>query len=195
MTAALPLASVSDLEAALGRDLNETEKRRAEFVLDKLSAAFRDRAHQTFTVEQYTHRLKVDGGGRLFPTRTPLLAVHSVTTDDGTPVAWQLRHGFVQVDMPASDFLVVTYSAGLAEVPATVRLQLADSARRILTIPDAAAQGATQSTDTTGPFTQSRQYATWAVGGQALLSPDDQALADAYRPRRAGHVWVMGGAS
>lgn len=194
MTAALPLASVSDLEAALGRDLNETEKRRAEFVLDKLSAAFRDRARQTFTVEQYTHRLKVDGGGRLFPTRTPLLAVHSVTTDDGTPVAWQLRHGFVQVDMPASDFLVVTYSAGLAEVPATVRLQLADSARRILTIPDAAAQGATQSTDTTGPFTQSRQYATWAVGGQALLSPDDQALADSYRPRRAGHVWVMGGA-
>ena len=91
MTAALPLASVSDLEAALGRDLNETEKRRAEFVLDKLSAAFRDRARQTFTVEQYTHRLKVDGGGRLFPTRTPLLAVHSVTTDDGTPVAWQLR--------------------------------------------------------------------------------------------------------
>ncbi len=195
MTAALPLASVSDLEAALGRDLNETEKRRAEFVLDKLSAAFRDRARQTFTVEQYTHRLKVDGGGRLFPTRTPLLAVHSVTTDDGTPVAWQLRHGFVQVDMPASDFLVVTYSAGLAEVPATVRLQLADSARRILLIPDAAAQGATQATDTTGPFTQSRQYATWAVGGQALLSPDDQALADAYRPRRAGHVWVMGGAS
>lgn len=194
MTAALPLASVSDLEAALGRDLNETEKRRAEFVLDKLSAAFRDRARQTFTVEQYTHRLKVDGGGRLFPTRTPLLAVHSVTTGDGTPVAWQLRHGFVQVDMPASDFLVVTYSAGLAEVPATVRLQLADSARRILTIPDAAAQGATQSTDTTGPFTQSRQYATWAVGGQALLSPDDQALADSYRPRRAGHVWVMGGA-
>lgn len=195
MTATLPLATVSDLEAALGRDLNETEKRRAEFVLDKLSAAFRDRARQNFTVEQYTHRLKVDGGGRLFPTRTPLLAVHSVTTDDGTPVAWQLRHGFLQVDMPASDFLVVTYSAGLAEVPATVRLQLADSARRILTIPDAAAQGATQSTDTAGPFTQSRQYAAWAVGGQALLSPDDQALADAYRPRRAGHVWVMGGAS
>ena len=127
--AALPLATVSDLEAALGRDLDETEKRRAEFVLDKLSAAFRERARQTFTVEQYTHRLKVDGGGRLFPTRTPLIAVHSVTTDDGTPVAWQLRHGFVQVDMPASDFLVATYSAGLAEVPAAVRLQLADSAR------------------------------------------------------------------
>ena len=193
MTAALPLASVSDLEAALGRDLNETEKRRAEFVLDKLSAAFRDRARQTFTVEQYTHRLKVDGGGRLFPTRTPLLAVHSVTTDDGTPVAWQLRHGFVQVDMPASDFLVVTYTAGLSEVPAAVRLQLADSARRILLLPDAAAQGAAQSTDTTGPFTQSRQYATWAVGGQVLLSPDDQALADSFRPRRAGHVWVMQG--
>lgn len=189
--AALPLATVSDLEAALGRDLNETEKRRAEFVLDKLSAAFRDRARQTFTVEKYTHRLKVDGGGRIFPTRTPLLAVHSVTTDDGTPVTWQLRHGFVQVDKPASDFLVVTYSAGLAEVPAAVRLQLADSVRRIMSIDAAAAHGATQATDTTGPFTQTRQYASWAIGGQALLSPDDQALADSFRPRRAGHVWVM----
>ena len=185
--AALPLATVSDLEAALGRDLDETEKRRAEFVLDKLSAAFRDRARQTFTVEQYTHRLKVDGGGRIFPTRTPLIAVNSVTTDDGTPVAWQLRHGFVQVDIPASDFLVVTYSAGLSEVPAAVRLQLADSARRIMSI-DAAA---THATDTTGPFTQTRQYASWAIGGQALLSPDDQALADSFRPRRSGHVWVM----
>ena len=180
----VPLVTVEDIEAALGRPLTDSESARATFIADKLAEAFKARARQTFTVEQYTHRLKVDAGGRVVPTRAPLISVEAVTTDDGQAIPYTVRHGFI----------VVTYAAGFSEVPAAVRLQLADSVRRILLIPDAAAQGATQMTETTGPFTQTRQYATWAVGGQAILSPDDQALADAYRPRRAGHVWVMGGA-
>lgn len=189
----VPLVTVEDIEAALGRTLSDEEKPRALFVADKLSEAFRQRARQSFTVETYVHRLKVDAGGRVFPTRAPLVEVLAVFTDEGAPVRYAQRHGYIYVYPWSSDFVVVTYAAGLSAVPAAVRLQLADSVRRILLIPDAAAQGATQATDTTGPFTQSRQYATWAVGGQALLSPDDQALADVYRPRRAGHVWVMGG--
>lgn len=190
----VPLVTVEDIEAALGRPLTDSESARATFIADKLAEAFRQRARQTFTVEAYTHRLKVDAGGRVVPTRAPLVSVEAVTTDDGQAIPYNVRHGFIQVGAPANEFVVVTYEAGLSEVPAAVRLQLADSARRILLIPDAAAQGVTQMTETTGPFTQTRQYATWAVGGQALLSPDDQALADAYRPRAAGHVWVMGGA-
>ena len=190
----VPLVTVEDIEAALGRPLTDSESARATFIADKLAEAFKARARQTFTVEQYTHRLKVDAGGRVVPTRAPLVAVEAVTTDDGQAIPYHVRHGFIQVTSPANEFVVVTYTAGLAEVPAAVRLQLADSVRRILLIPDAVAQGATQMTETTGPFTQTRQYATWAVGGQSLLSPDDQALADAYRPRSAGHVWVMGGA-
>lgn len=189
-----PLVDIEDIEAALGRTLSDEEKPRALFVADKLSEAFRQRARQSFTVETYVHRLKVDAGGRVFPTRAPLVEVLAVFTDEGAPVRYAQRHGYIYVYPWSGDFVVVTYTAGLSAVPAAVRLQLADSVRRILLIPDAAAQGATQATETTGPFTQSRQYATWAVGGQALLSPDDQALADAYRPRRAGHVWVMGGA-
>lgn len=188
-----PLVDIEDIEAALGRTLSDEEKPRALFVADKLSEAFRKRARQSFTVETYVHRLKVDGGGRVFPTRAPLVEVLAVFTDEGAPVTYEKRHGFLFVRAWCSDFVVVTYTAGLTEVPVAVRLQLADSARRIMSIDAAAAHGATQATDTTGPFTQTRQYATWAVGGQALLSPDDQALADAYRPRRAGHVWVMGG--
>lgn len=188
-----PLVDIEDIEAALGRTLSDEEKPRALFVADKLSAAFRQRARQTFAVETYVHRLKVDGGGRVFPTRAPLVEVLAVFTDEGAPVAYEKRHGHIFVQAWCSDFVVVTYTAGLTEVPVAVRLQLADSARRIMSIDDAAAHGATQATETTGPFTQTRQYATWAVGGQALLSPDDQALADSYRPRRAGHVWVMGG--
>nr|DAJ25350.1 MAG TPA: head to tail adaptor [Caudoviricetes sp.] len=190
----VPLVTVEDIEAALGRPLTDSESARAMFIADKLAEAFRQRARQTFSVEAYTHRLKVDAGGRVVPTRAPLVSVEAVTTDDGQAIPYNVRHGFIQVGAPANEFVVVTYEAGLSEVPAAVRLQLADSARRILLIPDAAAQGVTQMTETTGPFTQTRQYATWAVGGQALLSPDDQALADAYRPRAAGHVWVMGGA-
>ena len=190
----VPLVTVEDIEAALGRPLTDSESARATFIADKLAEAFRQRARQTFSVEAYTHRRKVDAGGRVVPTRAPLVAVKAVTTDDGQAIPYNVRHGFIQVGAPANEFVVVTYEAGLSEVPAAVRLQLADSVRRILLIPDAAAQGATQMTETTGPFTQTRQYATWAVGGQAILSPDDQALADAYRPRRAGHVWVMGGA-
>ena len=190
----VPLVDIEDIEAALGRALSDEEKPRALFVADKLSEAFRQRARQTFTVETYVHRLKVHAGGRAFPTRAPLVEVLAVFTDEGAPVTYEKRHGHIYVRAWCSDFVVVTYTAGLSEVPVAVRLQLADSARRILSVPDAAAQGATQVTETTGPFTQSRQYATWAVGGQALLSPDDQALADSYRPRRAGHVWVMGGA-
>lgn len=190
----VPLVDLEDIEAALGRMLSDEEKPRALFVVDKLSEAFRRRARQTFTVETYVHRLKVDADGRVFPTRAPIMEVLAVFTDEGAPVEYEQRHGYIYVYPWSGDFVVVTYAAGLSTVPAAVRLQLADSARRILSIPDAAAQGATQATDTTGPFTQSRQYAAWAVGGQALLSPDDQALADSYRPRRAGHVWVMGGA-
>ena len=189
-----PLVDLEDIEAALGRTLSDEEKPRALFVADKLSEAFRQRARQSFTVETYVHRLKVDGGGRVFPTRAPLVEVLAVFTDEGAPVRYERRHGYIYVYPWCGDFVVVTYTAGLTEVPVAVRLQLADSVRRVLLIPDAAAQGAAQATETTGPFTQTRQYATWAVGGQALLSPDDQALADSYRPRRAGHVWVMGGA-
>lgn len=189
----VPLVDLEDIEAALGRTLSDEEKPRALFVADKLSEAFRRRARQTFTVETYVNRLKVDAGGRVFPTRAPLVEVLAVFTDEGAPVRYAQRHGYIYVYPWSGDFVVVTYTAGMPAVPAAVRLQLADSARRVLSIPDAAAQGATQATDTTGPFTQSRQYAAWAVGGQALLSPDDQALADSYRPRRAGHVWVMGG--
>ena len=171
----VPLVTVEGIEAALGRPLTDSESARATFIADKLAEAFKARARQTFTVEAYTHRLKVDAGGRVVPTRAPLVSVEAVTTDDGQAIPYNVRHGFIQVGAPANEFVVVTYEAGLAEVPA-------------------AAQGATQMTETTGPFTQTRQYATWAVGGQAILSPDDQALADAYRPQRAGHVWVMGGA-
>jgi len=60
----VPLVTVEDIEAALGRPLADSESARAMFIADKLGEAFRQRARQTFSVEAYTHRLKVDAGGR-----------------------------------------------------------------------------------------------------------------------------------
>lgn len=196
MAGLTPLASPDDVASALGRALTSAESARAAFVLSKLSAAFRAAARQAFAVERYMHRLKADGG-RVWPTRAPLRAVHAVTTDDGTPLPYQVRHGFIELAQDAADgpeFVVVSYDAGLDTVPEEVRLQIADSARRVLSISGAAAEGATQVTETTGPFSESRQMASWAVGGQAILSPDDEALAVRYRPSRHPHVWVMAGA-
>ena len=86
----------------------------------------------------------------------------------------------------------MTYQAGYREVPDVVATQIADSVARILKIDPRAAAGRTQTSVTTGPFSESGTFATWAVGGQAMLSPDDIALARQYRPRRNGNVWVAG---
>ena len=47
----VPLVTVEDIEAALGRPLTDSESARATFIADKLAEAFRQRARQTFTVE------------------------------------------------------------------------------------------------------------------------------------------------
>lgn len=185
-----PLATVEDVEAAFGGEMTAEQKSRADFVLAKLSAAFRRSARQTFTVETYTHRLKVDAG-HVLPHRTPVVEVINVFDDEGTQIPHDLIRGFIRVPRTTEAFVTVTYKAGLNKVPEDVKLQIADSARRILAIMPEATAGVTQVSMTVGPFSESRQLASWAVGGQALLSPDDEALAVTYRPKRAGHTWVM----
>ena len=185
-----PLATSEDVQQAFGQEMTPEQKQRAEFVLAKLSAAFRARARQTFTVEQYTHRLKVNAG-HVLPTRTPLVEVLSVFDDEGNTVPFETKRGYIRVSRTSEAFVNVTYKAGLASVPDDVRLQIADSARRVLSISAGAAAGITQTTQSAGPFSETHQIASWAVGAQALLSPDDEALAASYRPRRAKNVWVM----
>lgn len=185
----MALASPEDVAKALGRDLTDEETRRVTHLLDLLSDKFRTEARQTFTVETHTHRVKVNGR-RARPHRTPLIAVTTVTDDAGAPVPYMMRHGYVEVPLPSDRFVIMTYRAGYPEVPDDVTAQIADSAARILRISPDAAAGRTTTSITTGPFSESAGFATWAVGGQTMLSPDDVALARSYRPRRAGNVWV-----
>jgi hypothetical protein len=73
-----------------------------------------------------------------------------------------------------------------------VRLCIADIARQVLSIATAATTGVTQHSETRGPFIISDTYATWAIGGQTRLSPEDNAMADDIRRvNRAPRVIVM----
>ena len=187
----MKLATKEAVAQALGRDLTDEESKRAEHLLTILSAKFCQEARTTFTPVTYTHRVKVNGR-HARPQRLPLIAVTSVVDDDAQPVPFTLRHGYIDVDLPSDRFVTMTYQAGYAEVPDVVVAQVADSVARILKIDPKAAAGATQASTTTGPFSQSATFASWTIGGQAMLSPDDIALARQYRPRRNGNVWVAG---
>ncbi|GAA6122576.1 hypothetical protein BPY_06840 [Bifidobacterium psychraerophilum] len=185
------LASTSDVSKALGRDLTDDEQNRAQHVLDLLSEKFRNEAVQTFSVETYTHRLKADGGLIRFP-RTPLVDVISVVSDDAKALQWVREGNAIRVPSLGSDgFALVTYTAGFDHVPDAVRLQIADETQKIMNINPKAREGYSQSTEVTGPLTDGGTFGTWAVGGQAMLSPDSISLAHKYRPRKTGRVWVM----
>lgn len=179
--AVVQLASDVDVEAALGRDLTADETARVGAILDKASELFRRRSGQQFTVGTSEVRLKVNGG-RVFLPQRPVTAVTTVTDDDGNPVAYTQFKQWLTVPLISHQFVTVAYEHG-GEVPDVVRLCIAEIARKVLGIDPNAAAGKVQHTETTGPFTDSDTYATWAQGGQTMLAPDDNALADTFRVR------------
>lgn len=184
-----PLVVPVDVVRALGRELTEAESERVEFLCEQVSEKFRREARQTFTVEAFVHRVKVNGC-QVRPPRGPLVSVESVTDDDGFDVPWELRQGFIAVNLPSDRFVTVEYTAGFAAVPQVVVNQVADSVRRLLLVDERATTGVSQANTTAGPYSEQATFATWAVGGQTMLSPDDLALARSFRPKRAGNVWV-----
>ena len=170
----MDLTSTNEVAAALGKELTAQDKDRISHLISLVSAKFAAAAGCTFAKAAYTHRVKVNAG-QVRPPRTPLLAVTSVTDDDGQPVPWRLAHGYIAVPLPSHRLVVA---------------QVADAVARIMRVDPRAAAGQTQATTTTGPFTVTGTFATWAVGGQALLSPDDLEVAARYRPHRPGNIWV-----
>ena len=184
-----PLVVPADVEKALGRTLTEPENERLGFLCEQVSDKFRHEARQTFTVEAFVHRVKVNGC-QVRPPRGPLVSVESVKDDAGIAVPWELRQGFIAVNLPSDRFVTVSYEAGFAAVPNIVVNQVADSVKRLLLVDERAITGVSQSNMTAGPYSEQATFATWAIGGQTMLSPDDIALARSFRPKRAGNVWV-----
>lgn len=202
-----PLATVDDVDP--DGELTEAEKGRAGRLLAQASARFRREARQEFTAGESTTRLRVTGGAVYLP-QWPALEVLSVVDDAGRPVQFSrvpaggqvlhierpgeftIRPGVV-VEPPGGsprlEFVVVRYTHG-GQVPEDVCAAVAAAVSRVMAIDPDAARGASQVTDTRGPFSRTRQFAAWTVGGQVLLSPDDVALARSYRPKPP-RLWVM----
>lgn len=176
-----PLASAEDVKKALGRDLTPEEAIKVVPILEKASELFRLRSGQQFSAGESTVRLKVNGGlVRL--TQRPVTGVESVTDDQGSAVPYTEFKSVLTTSLRSDQFVRVTYKHG-GEVPALVRTTIADIARKVLEIPAAARGGLSQFSNTDGPFSDSGTYAAWAVGGQTMLAPDDNAIADSFKVR------------
>lgn len=185
------LASKQDVEGLLGKEIVGEDAERLDGILAKLSELFRRESGQHFTEKRSHVRRKVNGG-ELFLPQAPVIEVHSVTTLAGHPVKHRHIGGQI-VYVPgwgSHAMLLVDYSHG-GPVPDLVRSTVADAARQVLMIDPAAVGGLSQQQETTGPFTGSTSYATWAQGGSTRLSPEDKAIAHSFR-RRYGNVWVAG---
>lgn len=187
-----PLADDSDVVAVLGRALTSEEAAKVAAILLKASELFREASGQLFTPGTSTVRLK-SNGGLLYLEQRPVTAVSSVVDDDGLPVSyrrWPEGSQWLETCLRSHEFAVVTYDHGDDEVPALVRTTIAEIAKKVLLIPEDAAVGVQSTSQTKGPFTDSITYATWAQGGQTMLSPSDTAIARKFR-RRPPKVTVM----
>lgn len=184
-----PLAGDDDVRLALGRALTDSETERLPGILAKASELFRLEAGQTFTPGRSDVRLKVNAECVHLP-QSPAGVIHSVTDDHGRAVAYTRRKQWLHIRRGSHEFVTVDYSHGDEAVPVLVRLTIAEIAKKVLSINPNAAAGVVQHQETSGPFSDSDTYATWAQGGQTLLAPDDLAIARRYRTR-VPRLWVQ----
>lgn len=185
--AVVQLASATDVAAALGRALTSEETAKVVAVLDKASELFRYRSGQQFTTGTSTVRIR-NRAGVVTLMQRPVTAVTAVKDDDGADLTF-VWDGRAQFKVSSSEkYVTVTYSHGGA-VPDLVRLTVAEIGKKVLLISPNAQAGMTSSMETTGPFTDQESYATWAQGGQTMLSPSDDAIALSYRIPMAGPIY------
>jgi hypothetical protein len=172
----MALATIADVEARLGRSLTVAEQPKAAAYLEDASALFVQRAVQKFEVGESTVRLfPKDGIVRL--VQRPVIEVVEVKDIDGVEIDYTFDGHQSLYDLGAYTPVTVTYEHGSATIPADVVACVAGMVARTLSISPDAAAGVTQ--QSVGPFSQS--YATWAVGGQVMMSPAEAKVADYYR--------------
>lgn len=172
----MALATISDVEARLGRSLTVDEANKALAYLDDASALFVQRSVQKFEPGESTVRLLTkDGVVRL--VQRPVIEIVEVKDLNGNVIDFTWDGHQSLYDLENYPAVTVTYWHGSDVIPADVVAVVAGVVARTLSISPDAAAGVTQ--QTIGPFSQS--YATWAVGAQVMLSPAEQKVADRYR--------------
>lgn len=185
-----PLASQEDVAAALGRALTASELLQVDAFLTQASELFRKASGRTFTPGRKTSRLKVNGGEVRLP-ETPVTDVHSVTDDDGAGLSYTRFAATLTVALRSHSFVRVDYSFGDEAVPELVVTTVAAMAARVFNVDPLAKGGLSQFQTTTGPFSDGGTFATWAVGGQVMLSPSDAAVAASLRSPRLSNTVVL----
>lgn len=186
----MALATISDVEARLGRPLTVAETAKATAWLNDASALFVQRAIQEFEVSESIVRLfPKDGIVRL--VQRPVIAITEVKDINGNDVDFTWDGFQTLFDLGTELPVKVTYEHGSDIIPEPVVAVVAGMVARTLSISGDAVAGVTQ--QTVGPFSQS--YATWAVGGQIMLSPAEAAVADSYRTKTFGSASLLGNGS
>lgn len=109
-----PIASIDQLETALGRELSGVEESRADLYLRIASDVVRSVTGHRYSTETHTWQGFTSGAkARLLPL--PVASVTSVVDSSGAAVTYTLRGDTVYVDTDAE--LVVTFTAGHSTAP------------------------------------------------------------------------------
>lgn len=183
----MALATIGDVEARLGRPLTTSELAKAAAWLEDASALFVQRATQQFEVGESRVRLfPRDGVVRL--VQRPVIEVISVKDIDGVEIDYTFDGHQSIYDLGSYSPVIVEYEHGSSEIPQDVVACVAGMVVRTLQIAPDAASGVTQ--QAVGPFSQS--YATWAVGGQIMMSPAEEKIANAYREKTFRSASTLG---
>lgn len=186
------LATTTDVETRLGRSLTESETAKAEALLDDASALVVGYTGQQFLPGESFNLLQVKQGNKIRLTQRPATDVLSVTDTEGNDVEYTWD-GFqtltiTNVSVCNGDRLIVNYEHGNPAVPQDVLSIVASMVARTISIPTEAAAGVTQ--QSVGPF--SVTYASWAVGGQVMMSPAEQIALNRYRTNMQGTIETLG---
>jgi len=172
----MALATITDVEARLGRTLTTAESSKATAYLTDASALFIQRAVQKFEQGESVVRLfPKDGVVRL--VQRPVIVVSEVKDLDGNIIDFTFDGHQSIYDLGSYTPVTVSYEHGSASIPDDVVAVVAGMVARTLSINPDAASGVQQ--QSVGPFSQS--YAAWAVGGQVMMSPVEAKVADSYR--------------
>lgn len=189
---------LSKINHALKREMSSEEQNRAYLLLDQVidefeQEAFGGVANYGFGRGQATQRLRSNAGAVYLPYGQVTNVVDVRTDNDALVSGWKWREfqpSRLETSLPTGEFAIVTYDWVL-EVSDAVVSMLADSIARTIRVPDEVLIGAQQTTDSLGPASQTLNFASWAVGGQARLSPEERKRARLFRPKNVGATWVM----
>lgn len=188
------LATVTDLEARLGRVMDGTEVARAQALLAGASARVRSYTGQTFDAGTTTTRLRVRKGQVHLPQR-PATAVTAVADMDGNSLdfTWHAGQQLTIGEVNRFDYepyrygtawVDVTYTAGYATVPDDVVEVVCSMVLRTFGV---AADASGYESESIGSYSYS-VGAVAAAGAVGLMNEEREALAP-YR-RMGGTIRV-----